>query len=84
MSGTYWRSLAAMELLATNKHHSVPAIGPAWMPWRIAAGSRGAIACSRALDSWVSSLSRAKEGEAWLASWMLRVLAEGFTSKLME
>jgi len=73
-----------MELLATNKHHSDPAMGPAWMPWRIAEGSRGVIACSRALDSWVSSLSRAKEGEAWLASWMLRVFAEGFTSKLME
>ena len=84
MSGTYWRSLAAMELLATSKHHSVPAMGPAWMPCCIAAGSSGAIACSRALDSWVSSLSRAKEGEAWLASWMLSVLAEGFTSRLME
>ena len=84
MSGTYWRSLAAMELLATNKHHSDPAMGPAWMPWHIAAGRRGAMARSRALDSRVNSLSRAKEGEAWLASWMLRVFAEGFTSKLME
>ncbi len=65
--GSIWRNLAAAALLSSSRHQDGPSIGPATTESRSPAGSDGAIACRRALESRPSSARRANVGESMLA-----------------
>jgi hypothetical protein len=68
IKGSSCRILAAAALPLTSRHQVSPSMGPAWTAGRKASGSSGSMALSLSLDSWTSSVSRAREGE-FPAAW---------------
>lgn len=66
-AGSNCRSLAAAALPFTSRHQLLPSMGPACTAGRSMGGIKPSMALSRALESRVSAVSRARVGDSWLA-----------------
>ena len=62
--GTSCRIFAQAALPFTNRHQFSPSIGPALTDARKVEGISSSIACSRWFDSWISPVSRARDGDS--------------------
>ena len=72
--GTSCRTFAQAALPFTSRHQFSPSIGPALTDARKVEGISSSIACSRWFDSWISAVSRARDGDS-PAAWC-RVTAD--------